>query len=739
MEKIKLLLVFFVSALIASSPCYAQEWAKTYGGNGSDGLLTSMQQTSDGGCIFGVHSSSFTGDFSDGYNTWIFKVDSDGNITWEKKYVGYRSYPDHIIQTADGGYIAVGVYVDDGGGWGSLWVLKLNSDGTIDWQKLYGQSCTDGSNFGMYIQEAIDPGGNPDGYVVLAKASCYGPGLSAVWVLRLNADGTIAWQKGYGGYDEDFGSSILQTADGGFVVAGGTLSLGPNIVDMWVLKLNSDGTVDWEKTYGGRTATEIRETRNQQGNPDGYILAGTTTNFGAGGFDVMILKLNPDGTIVWQKTYGGSYDDDAYDIEQTSDGGYVVAGRSSSFGLNYSAWIFKLDSSGNVVWERTYDGDDWDFAYSIEQTSDGGYIVAGETQSFGAGSRDVFMLKLNANGEIPGCSIMGTSQAVVTDTSVSDIDSNATILNTSVVPIDTYLIDQDTSAETSDQCAQPAPPVAAFTANVTSGTVPLIVQFTDQSTGTVTSWSWDFGDSETSNEQNPSHEYQSAGDFTVSLTVTGPGGPDTESKTDYIHVEPLPEPTISHVYPRQQEPTLPPSFIPYVNTLLGYPPGDGTDIETGRYGLIRLTGNNFGASQSGGNVGDMVKIGTLAAYRNNVPPTQIDLTTGNPGTGDPGATGYGTGIPIRIKSWNNDYVGVYLLPVPGHVLPTLYHIPPAYSWLETWKLVWVVKDNGDDRTGLIEAAVSNPKALWLKTPLPDPSYHVFNRLCHESNRHSGSV
>ena len=148
---------------------------------------------------------------------------------------------------------------------------------------------------------------------------------------------------------------------------------------MWILKLDQAGTVSWQKTYGGsgyEYAYSIQQTSD-----GGYIVAGDTSSFGAGDDDMWILKLDQDGTVSWQKTYGGvSGDDHAHSIQQTTDGGYIVAGYTDVlWGWRSDMWILKLDQTGNVSWQKTYGGTDFDEAYSIQQTSDGGYIVAGTT------------------------------------------------------------------------------------------------------------------------------------------------------------------------------------------------------------------------------------------------------------------------------------------------------------------------------------------------------------------------
>jgi len=153
----------------------------------------------------------------------------------------------------------------------------------------------------------------------------------------------------------------------------------------------------WQKTFGGSSWDEAYSI--QQTSDGGYIVAGLTISFGAGEDDVYILKLDSNGNLVWQKTFGGSYSDGANSIQQTSDGGYIVAGWSFPYSAGWEdVYILKLDSDGNLIWQKTFGGSNSDGAYYIQQTSDGGYIVAGRTRSFGAGGSDVYILKLDADG-----------------------------------------------------------------------------------------------------------------------------------------------------------------------------------------------------------------------------------------------------------------------------------------------------------------------------------------------------
>ena len=418
-------------------------WAKTYGGPGID-VAFSIQQTGDGGYIVAGGTNSFG---SVGFDFWVLKLNPDGTVAWQKTYGGSGIDVAHSIQqTSDGGYIVAGSTNSFGAGGYDIWVLKLNSDGTVAWQKTYGGASSDGASS---IRQTSD-----GGYIVAGGTNSFGAGEGDIWVLKLNSDGTVAWQKTYGGAGDDLAFSIQQTSDGGYIVAGRTYSFGAGERDFWVLKLNSDGTVAWQKTYGGGVIDEA--TSIQQTSDGGYIVAGYTSSFGAGGDDIWVLKLDGDGNVAWQKTYGGGSDDEAHSIQQTNDGGYVVAGRTSSFGAGGDdIWVLKLDGDGNVAWQKTYGGASDDEANSIQQTSDGGYVVAGSTKSFGAGDADYWVLKLKSNGNIV---FNSTSGASTTDTSVTPSDSSvsppnsaASISNTTATVTDTTVVPTDTNATITQQ------------------------------------------------------------------------------------------------------------------------------------------------------------------------------------------------------------------------------------------------------------------------------------------------
>ena len=423
------ILILLFSIVLFPVSVLAATWAKSHGGSGGD-QAASIQQTSDGGFIFAGTTSSYGAGNSD---ILLRKDEASGNLAWQKTYGGSSGdVARSIQQTSDGGYIVAGYTSSYGAGNSDIWVLKLNSTGNVTWQRTYGGSGTEEAES---IQQTSD-----GGYIVAGRTYSYGAGNSDIWVLKLNSTGSVTWHRTYGGSIYDYAESIQQTSDGGYIVAGYTSSYGAGSGDMWVLKLNSTGSVTWQKTYGG-SGTEEAESI-QQTSDGGYIVAGHTSSYGAGTWDYWVLKLNSTGSVTWQKTYGGSDEENAESIQQTSDGGYIVAGYTYSYGAgSEDIWVLKLNSTGSVTWQKTYGGSSTDIAYSIQQTSDGGYIVAGYTESYGAGGSDIWLLKLDSTGDIPGCGLIGdtsmfpaSSYVTPGTTSVTTMTAGNTIYDSSVTP-----------------------------------------------------------------------------------------------------------------------------------------------------------------------------------------------------------------------------------------------------------------------------------------------------------------
>jgi uncharacterized delta-60 repeat protein len=314
------------------------------------------------------------------------------NAQWARTYGGSdfdRAF--FIQQTSDGGYVVAGYTASDGAGISDIWVLKLSLAGVIEWQHAYGGS---GDDVAYAVQETSD-----EGYIVAGYTYSFGAGESDYWILKLTSEGEIEWEFTYGGIGDDAAYAIQETSDGGYIVAGHTHFFGAPTSDTWILKLTSEGDIEWQHIYGGTgddKAYAVQETSE-----GGYIVAGSTQYLGALDHDFWVLKLTSAGFREWQRIYGGFGDDVAYSIQETSDEGYIVAGDTDSFGNKKSElWILKLTSLGNVEWESIYGGSADDYLNCIKETSDGGYIVTGNTYSFGAGDSDILAFKLSSLGNI---------------------------------------------------------------------------------------------------------------------------------------------------------------------------------------------------------------------------------------------------------------------------------------------------------------------------------------------------
>ena len=238
------------------------------------------------------------------------------------------------------------------------------------------------------------------GYVVAGYTESYGAGSYDVWLIKTDSDGNELWSKTYGGTDNDEAYSVKQTTDGGYIVAGYTESYGAGEEDMWLIKTDADGNKLWDQTFGGNYYDSANSV--QQTNDNGYIVAGYTYFYGAHNHDAWLIKTDTDGNMLWDQTYGGTgLSDKAESVQQTTDGGYIIAGFTDSYGTD-TAWLIKTDADGNMLWDRTYGGGGFsdDYAESVQQTTDGGYIVAGYAGS-NPGERDVWLIKTDADGNAP--------------------------------------------------------------------------------------------------------------------------------------------------------------------------------------------------------------------------------------------------------------------------------------------------------------------------------------------------
>ncbi|MDY8135099.1 fibronectin type III domain-containing protein [Aquimarina sp. 2201CG5-10] len=366
-------------------------WQKSLGGTLNDDGYA-IYQTSDQGYIVAGSAESNDGDISDnkgGKDCWIIKLDNEGTLQWETNIGGSNNETVHDIkQTTDGGYI-VGAFststdgdVTGNNGMRDFWIIKLNASGAIDWERNFGGSSDD-------ILESIiqvsDGGYVATGFTTSDEIGV--SGQSDAWILKIDSLGNLLWETNLGGSQRDIAFSVDQTTDLGYIVAGYT-ETSENKRDVWIAKLSPEGNLDWEKTYGGSDNEEAVSI--EQTNDGGYIIGGySVSNDGEigenkGGRDAIIIKTDQAGNIIWKKVIGGSKSEGINEIKQTNDGGYIATGSSSSSDIDVEAnngasdfWILRLGASGDLIWQKNLGDEGDDYAFSIQQTADTGFIVAG--------------------------------------------------------------------------------------------------------------------------------------------------------------------------------------------------------------------------------------------------------------------------------------------------------------------------------------------------------------------------
>jgi hypothetical protein len=352
-------------------------WTKTFGGSDGDGG-SSVQQTIDGGYIITGGTTSFGAGEGD---VWLIKTDASGDTLWTKTFGGSDSEHGYSVQqTTDGGYIITGLtgsFGVDEWDW-DVWLIKTDASGDTLWTNIFGG---DDWDWGTSVQQTTD-----GGYIITGRTTSFGAGQQDVWLIKTDASGDTLWTKTFGGSLGDGGFSVQQTTDGGYIITGNTLG------DVWLIKTDASGDTLWTKTFGGSDSEWGNSV--QQTTDGGYIITGVTGSFGAGSEDVWLINTDASGDTLWTKTFGGIILDRGTSVQQTTDGGYIITGFTRSFGAGSGDfWLIKTDASGDTLWTKTFGGSDWEEGNSVQQTTDGGYIITGTTGSFGAGEGDVWLIK----------------------------------------------------------------------------------------------------------------------------------------------------------------------------------------------------------------------------------------------------------------------------------------------------------------------------------------------------------
>ena len=384
------LVVASFAVLVAAEPSWVV-WSHTHGETDSDQAY-SLVKTSDGGYALACNTWSFGAGESD---FWLIKTDNSGNMEWNKTYggTGYE-VATCLVQTIDGGYALTGQTESSGAGLGDFWLVKTDEQGNMEWSRAYG---------GTRREEAYSMVQTSDGgYALTGYTYSFGTRQEGIlldgdiWVVKTDTSGNMQWNKTYGGTGDDWARSIIQTNDGGYAIAGRTGSFGTGgSSDFWLIKTDANGNMMWNRTYGGignERAYSLIKTSD-----GGYALAGVSNSFGAGENSFWLVKTDSLGNMEWNQTYGREAA--ATTLVETADGGYALTGGTTSLGFgNSDVWLIKTDSSGNMEWNHVYGGERNDAANALVENSDGGYTLAGGTESFGAGSHDVWLIRTSELG-----------------------------------------------------------------------------------------------------------------------------------------------------------------------------------------------------------------------------------------------------------------------------------------------------------------------------------------------------
>lgn len=384
---------------------------KTFGGSKNE-VAKSVISTTDGGYAILGYTQSTDGDITtkneDSFDYYVLKFSSDDKLQWSKTYGGSNDdRGSQIIQTFDGGYAIFGYSkssdrdVTSNAGDRDFWLVKLDASGTISWQKSYGYL---GVDVGVTLLQTDDKGFLIAGELDVTSSGGQGNTKIAnkhaggdYWAIKTDENGNKQWSKYYGGNFTDTPRGIAKTADGGFIIAGRSdssdvdISNNKGTYDFWVIRISATGTLIWEKSYGG---SEIDEARGISSTDDGnFIIVGDTRSSDKdvsnnnGGADLWVIKINPEGTILWEKTFGGSSFDVARSIKKTADGGFIISGSSRSLDNGFTnqgqndAWLLKISSEGNQEWQKIIGGSKIDFFHDAVELNNRTIIAVGESES----------------------------------------------------------------------------------------------------------------------------------------------------------------------------------------------------------------------------------------------------------------------------------------------------------------------------------------------------------------------
>jgi hypothetical protein len=410
------------------------DWIRNFGGSGEE-TAQAITATSDGGFAILGYTNSSDGDISDKITDvndyWLLKLDAEGNLEWNKTYGGSKDdRGQSLTQTQDGGYILTGYAMSDDGdgssnqGFHDNWILKLDASGNMEWEKSFGFS---GHDHSYDIIQTQDGGFFFIGFLDITAARADGyeekgefltrHGVGEFWGTKIDAQGNLQWRRYFGGTNNDRAHAVVQSNDGGFVMAGFSesddfdISNTKGSYDFWVVKISDTGDLVWERSLGGsgiEISYDIAKT-----NDNSYVITGNTfsddtdVSRNHGESDIWLIKLDDDGNLIWEKSLGGTEFDAAQGVFTSLDGGFLIAGNSKSSDMDANVnwgendlWVLKTDANGELDWQQTFGGSDLDYGFDVVENADSSIIVVGESASAdfsglqNKGMSDVIVIKI---------------------------------------------------------------------------------------------------------------------------------------------------------------------------------------------------------------------------------------------------------------------------------------------------------------------------------------------------------
>ncbi|MHA2404184.1 MAG: hypothetical protein ACXADH_14400 [Candidatus Kariarchaeaceae archaeon] len=384
------------------------EWSYTFGGTADD-AAQSVIQTADGGYAIAGWTESYSAGIAD---MWLVKTDANGQHEWNHTYGDIiDDWAHSLIQTTDGGFILAGGTTSYGAGDQDIWMVKTDANGQHEWNHTYGG--TDADIFRSVIN-TVD-----GGFALLGGTNSYGAGSEDAWLVKTDVNGLPEWNHTYGGGFGERGLQIIQMADEGYTFVGGTWSYGAGGINYWLVKTDATGQHEWNKTYGG-SLDDFGNCFTQTAD-GGFALAGGTKSYGAGGYDFWLVKTDVSGQHEWNNTFGSDGSEGhCLAVIQTADGGFTLAGETTSWGAgNQDFWLVKTDTNGQHEWNKTYGGISDEWANSMIQTTDGGFVLAGVTTSYGAGKKDFWFIKTSTSEDTTTTTTITTTETAAAWTSLT--------------------------------------------------------------------------------------------------------------------------------------------------------------------------------------------------------------------------------------------------------------------------------------------------------------------------------